>query len=323
MRSLVLAVLVVASPAAADPPRLVEDGSFGLDPAVPGPLLAVPDAALARCTEDATGSAVYWVEVGKDGRVTSAHVHGTGKLDACLEGALRAGKVATKLKGSLVVLGHVEVADQPKAKISTVPIVVDAHDATWQVTIDRVAYTANRVLDIGQDLDAASAAIDACASKRGKPQAVVAHGVAWTDGHPIVHTGSASYDACLSHALAQIKLPRDDSALWMELSIAPPAEPLAPRNSAVFSHAEELRDALTTAVRSRKLHLLGCLDGHPKATLTHVQMALAKGHAAVKAVSTGDRAADACVRDQLKEVAIPSATDADYLELDVTLDPAD
>jgi hypothetical protein len=321
MRTFMFAVLLCAAPAAADPPRLVEDGSFGLDPPATGPLLAVPDAALAKCTEAPTGSALYWVEVGKDGRVTSAHVHGTGKLDACLEKALEAGKVATKLTGSIVVLGHVEAADQPKAKISTVPIIVDAHDAAWQVTVERVAYTANRVLDIGQDLDTASAAIDACAAKRGKPESGVAHGVAWTDGHPIVHTGSAAYDACLAHALAAIKLPRDDSALWMELSIAPPAEPLAPRNSKVISHDQELRDALTTAVRSRKLRLLGCLDGHPKTTLTHVELSLAKGHAAVKTVSTGDADADACVRKLLDSVAIPSAIESDRLELDITLDP--
>jgi hypothetical protein len=320
MRWLVLVVLAVTTTAAADPAVVVHiDSVLGIDDDAP-PQLDGVDAALGKCSDAPTGSAVVLLYVSRQGRVTSAHAHGAGKLDACLEHALVMGKVTAKLSAPIVLLGRVDLGDQPTPRISNVAIVIDAHDAAWQVTVDRLGYTANRALDIGQELDAASAAIAACASRRPRTAKPV-HGVAWTDGHPIVHTGLAAYDSCLEHALAAIKLPRDDSAMWMELSIAPPAEPLAPRNPGVISHETQLRDALTTAVRARKLHLLGCLDGHPKATLVKLGVSLRGSRANVKTVATGDAEADACVRKQLSDVMIPSATSTDVVDLEVTLDP--
>jgi hypothetical protein len=318
MRALLL--LLLATPAAADPLHVVEDGVFGIDPAPKGPLLTGFEAALGKCSDTAEGSAVMWVDVDKTGHVTSAHVHGAGKVDACVERALRGAKVETKLTAPIVVLGHVDADGQKSPRISTVAIVVDAHDAPSQLTVERVEYTANRALDIAQALDGSSAGIAACAGKRPKSDKIV-QGIAWYDGHAIVmHTGAAAYDECVGKVLGAIKLPRDDSALWMELSIAPPAEPLAPRGGRTLSHDQQLRDALTTAVRVRKLHLLGCLDGHPKTTLTTVHVALAKGKASIKAVSTGDADADACVRDKLHDVAIDAAKEADQLELDIALE---
>jgi len=320
MRSLVaLALALISTPALADPPRLVEDGVIGLDPRPDHPVLAPPDAALARCT-DAEGAAVVWLQVGRSGRVTAAHVHGAGKADACLARALASARASGKLPNAIIVVGHVDVDGQPSPRIATTPIVVDAHGAAWQLTIDRVAYTDNRMLDIGQDLDRVSPALAACASRRGR-RAQAVHGSLWYDGHAVVETGNPAYDACLAHALGAIALPTPQSALWADVSIAPPGEPLAPRTTTATSHEQDLRDALTTAVRSRKLHLLGCLDGHAKTTLTHLGVELAGGHANVQAVATGDRDADACVREKFHDVAIPNASSSDHLTLDVTLDP--
>ena len=112
--------------------------------------------------------------------------------------------------------------------------------------------------------------------------------------------------------------------MWLELSLRKPAEPLAPRtNKVALSKERALQDALTTAVRSRKDVLLTCLDKAPKtAKLTKVVIALDAGKASIKTVSTGDAAADTCVKAKLKDIVIKSATPADKLELEVSLDPA-
>jgi hypothetical protein len=316
MRCLVLAACLAATPALADPYKVVEDDVMGLEPKPEHALLGTVDTS--RCPEP-TGAALFWLEIGRTGRVATARVHGAGKADACLEHALAAARVSTKLPNAIVLVGRVEADGQAPPRINQVPIVVDAHGAPWQLSIERVAYTDNRALDIGAALDGASAAIAACASRRGRG-AKPARGMAWTDGHAIVHTGAPDYDACVGRALTSIKLPTADSSMWMEIAVAPPGEALAPRDD-TDSHAHDLRDALTTAVRSRKLHLLGCLDGHPKTTLTHLGISLAGGRANVKTVATGDREADACVREKFHDISIPNAVSADHLDLDITLDP--
>ncbi|HTR53122.1 MAG TPA: hypothetical protein VMJ10_20645 [Kofleriaceae bacterium] len=316
MRALVLTATLAATPALADPYRVVEDGVMGLDPAPDHALLGTVDTS--KCPEP-TGAALFWLEIGKAGHVAVAHVHGAGKADACLERALTAARVTDKLPNAIVVVGRVEADGQASPRINRVPIMVDAHGAPWQLTVERVGYTDNRALDIGAALDGASAAIAACASKRGRAAKPV-RGIAWTDGHAIVHTGAPDYDACVARALSAIPLPTADSSMWLELAIAPPGEALAPREEA-SSHATDLRDALTTAVRSRKLHLLGCLDGHPKTALVKLGITLAHGHANVRTVATGDRDADACVREKFHDISIPNAGDSDHLDLDVSLDP--
>ncbi|MDQ3301696.1 MAG: hypothetical protein M3619_34375 [Myxococcota bacterium] len=143
-------------------------------------------------------------------------------------------------------------------------------------------------------------------------------------GKPIVQSGNRTYDACVGKALDGIKLPAADSAMWMQLAIMKPAEPLAPRtDKAGLSKTDAIRDAITTAVRSRKEVLLGCVDGKPKATLTKLGVALRGGKANVYKVSTGDTHADACVRDKFRDVAIPSAAAGDRVELEVTLSPVE
>jgi hypothetical protein len=78
---------------------------------------------------------------------------------------------------------------------------------------------------------------------------------------------------------------------------------------------------LTTAVRSRKVEVLGCLDGKPKATLSKVGVALRGGKAHVYKVSTGDTDADACARNKFRDIAISTAAAGDKVELEVTLEP--
>ena len=90
-----------------------------------------------------------------------------------------------------------------------------------------------------------------------------------------------------------------------------------------LSKDRALQDALTTAVRSRKAVLLTCLDKAPKtAKLDKVTIALSAGKASIKTVATGDAATDTCVKGKLVDVVIKSATPADKLELEVTLEPA-
>ena len=225
--SALIALATAATPALADPPRLVEDGLIGIDPRPDHPMLASPDAALGKCT-GAEGSALFWLELGRSGRVSTAHVHGAGKADACLQRALASARATARLPNAVIVVGHLELDGQPAPRIATTPIVVDAHDAPWQLTVDRVAYTDNRMLDIGAELDGISAKLAACAARRGR-RAPAVHGTIWYDGHAIVRTGTPGYDACVARALEAIHLPTPQSAFWMDVSVAPANEPLAPR----------------------------------------------------------------------------------------------
>jgi len=322
MRTAVLALVAALAPglAAADPITYREDDVIiAMDILSAEPFVSVSDAALAKCTGDAAGSAVFYIEVDASGRITAAHVHGAGKLDACLARALGAG-AASAWKKSMVVLGHLDIGSNESPRISTTAVELDAHGAPWQVTATKIGYTANRARDIAQALDGVSPTIAACAGKRGRG-ATPSEGSAWLDGRgAVVRLGPPAYDACVARALAKIELPAPESAMWLELSVAPPAEALKAHSAHATTHDQDLRDALTTAVRSRKLQLEGCLDGRPGTRLVSVAIALRHGKASITKVSTGDAAADACVRDRLRDIAIDEAAAADALELDVTLD---
>ncbi len=326
--------LSLASSAAADPPRavkLVEDDALGIAVEPDKPLLGEKAAAAAaKCiaTEEPIGGALFWLEVSRSGAVTNARVRGSGKpaIDSCLQTALRGVKLA-KLAAPIVLAGHVDLEVKggsgfgPTPRHSTTPVLIAAHAAKWQATVNHLAYTANRAADIAAALDGVSPAIAACAPKRGS-SAAAAEAVVWYDGKAIVRSGTVPYDNCVAKALATIQLPAPESGLWMKLAITAPAEPLAPMtNKAALSRDQALHDALTTAVRSRKELLLGCLDSHPKTTLTKVVLELRNTKANVKTVATGDAAADACVRKRLADVAIPNARPDDKLELEITLDP--
>lgn len=333
MRSPVIVLLLAASAssAAGDTPvyKLVEDSALGLELAADRRVLGDKHAAaLAACAPgEAASGAVFWLELNRAGTVTTAKVRGSGKptLDTCLEAALRKANVADKLPGPIVLVGHIDlkVPDRdgyfPSPRQSTTPVLLAPHGAKWQLTVNHLAYTSNRAADIAQALDAASPAIAACAPKRGR-SAEAAQAIAWTDGKAIVRSGAPAYDSCVARALDSIKPPTPESALWMKLAITAPAEPLAPRTDRVaLSKDQALRDALTTAVRSRKELLLTCVDGRAKATLTKVSLALTGAKAKVSKVATGDAEADECVRKKFGEVAIPSAKPADKLELEITL----
>nr|MBA3453540.1 hypothetical protein [Deltaproteobacteria bacterium] len=251
----------------------------------------------------------------------------------CLAGGLKKAAITETLPSSIVVVGRIDILDKAvttgaylaSPRISDVAVLIDPKGATWQLSSRRLAYTANRAADISQALDAQSTAIAACAAKWATKLGDVDL-IAWIDGSKALVRGSgdSTYDVCLATALTAIKLPTNESALWLELSLRKPAEPLAPRTDKVaLSKERALHDALTTAVRSRKDALLTCLDKAPKtAKLTKVVIALDAGKASIKTVSTGDVAADTCVRGKLKDVVIKSATPTDKLELEVTLDPA-
>jgi hypothetical protein len=329
-----LAILILSFPvtAAAEPAatRLVEDAALGTELQPDKPLLGDQAvAAIAKCTATAEPSsgALFWLEISRSGAITVAKVHGAGKpeLDSCIAAALRKVNVG-KLPGPIALAGHVELAKRdgsgpwPAPRQSTTPVLVAAHDARWQLTVNHLAYTANRAADIAGALDAASTAIAACAPKRGA-SAAPAEAIVWYDGKAIVRSGTPAYDRCVAKAIETITLPAPESALWMKLAITAPAEPLAPiTDKAALSREQALRDALTTAVRSRKPQLLACLDGRPKATLGKVGVELRAGKASIKSVTTGDPQADACVRQKLAGVAIPNAKPDDKLDLEVTLE---
>ncbi len=330
----VLLIFVLTGTAAADAPRIVEDAALGV--ALPTDRRLLDDSkaadALAKCVAATppTGSAVYWLDISSKGKVTGARVKGSGvpALDACLAKALGKVTVGDKLTGAIAVVGRIDLPDASGAtlespRISSAAVLVAAHDAAWQLTVDRVGYTANRAQDIAAALDGQSAAIAACAGKRGA-KAEAAEALAWVDGKQAAfQSGNRAYDACVAKALNGIKLPAADSALWMHVAIMKPAEPLAPRTTkGGLSKADALRDALTTAVRSRKSELLACTDGKPKAKLTKVGVALRGGKASVSKVSTGDTDADACVRNKFSNVAIPNAAAGDKVELEITLEAA-
>lgn len=341
MRLLVIAaVSVVSLTAVADKPpayQLFEDGSLGFT-LPPKKLLGTDkglDATLTDCimrAPAAQGSAVYWLEIGKAGNVMVAKVRGSGStaLDSCIAGGLKKASVTEKLPSGFVMFGRVDVLDRtktmgtfnPSPKVSEVAVLIDAKGGPWQLGTKRLAYTENRAADISQALDAQAATLDACAAKRSKTLADVDI-AAWIDGSRALvrSTGESSYDSCLARALDAIKLPTSASAMWLELSLKKAAEPLAARtDKASLGKGQALKDALTTAVRSRRDALLDCVDGKTS-KLTTLTVALAAGKANVKAVNTGVPAADACVKTKFVDVTIKSAGPEDKLEYEVALEP--
>jgi hypothetical protein len=293
--------------------KVVEEAALGADVSPDHPLLA---ADFKACTQDATGSPLFWAEISKAGRVSSARVHGAGKLDACLEKALAKAKVTTKLKNPVILAGHLEIDGQAAPRISQAPVVVDAHHAKWQVTANSIHYTANRMMDIAAALDGASNAVSDCAGKREAG----AHALIWYDGKAVVRSGVKAYDDCVAKALASIKLPAPESAFWIQADVAPPGEQLAARTEDPhLSHEQALRDAVTTAVRSRKLDINDCLQPHPKATVTAVTVTLYGEKLTTKKVATDDADVEKCVRGKLDGVKIPNAVPTDKLEVEVDI----
>ena len=345
MRLALIAAVSVACPlvAAAEVPvayQVFEDGALGMK--LPDKRLLGADKGLAKTLSDcitgapaAKSSALYWLEIGKSGNVTVAKVRGSGSsaLDGCLAGGMKKASITEKLPSSIIVVGRIDILDRaathgaflPSPRISDVSVMIDPKGATWQLSTRRLAYTSNRAGDISQALDGQSTAIAACTAKRATTLQDVDL-IAWLDGGKAIVRGSGdnTYDTCVGKALDAIKLPTNESAVWMELSVRKPAEPLAARTDKVaLSKDRALQDALTTAVRSRKAVLLTCLDKAPKtAKLDKVTVSLAAGKASIKAVSTGDAATDTCVKGKLVDVVIKSATPTDKLELEVTLEPA-
>ena len=305
-----LLLLVAAPVAAADPYRLVEDASL---PAADHALITKADLAPCLAGAEPTGSAVFWL----DTHAHKAYVHGAGRLDACFTRALE--KASTE-KSAVIVIGHIDVMEKdsskflPSPRISTTPVMIDRHNTKWQLTIEKLAYTANRAADIAQALDGISAALSDCADKRETPAELYV----FTDGHAVAHSGVPAYDACISAAVSTIKLPAPESALWMQLSISAPAEALAPRGAdAKLTHAQALKDGLASAVRAHRLDMLECL---PKGvTLTKVTASLRAEKAAITGPSTGDATVDACVKSKLDGVKIPSAKASDVIEVEVEL----
>src|SRR5690242_771763 len=124
-----LAILLISQAALADT-KVVEEAALGTDLSPDHPLLA---ADFKACTAEASGAPLFWVEVSKAGRVSSARVHGAGKLDACLQKALSHAKVTTKLANPVIIAGHLEIDGQTAPRVSEAPVVLDAHHAKWQV----------------------------------------------------------------------------------------------------------------------------------------------------------------------------------------------
>jgi hypothetical protein len=333
MRSFVIAATLLSATLASAEPVIHEDGVHGVEAVAGRTLLADGKgvkAAIEACVAStpATGSALFWVELTAKGAVGAAKVHGAGKpvLDTCLASALRKGAGAEKLGKPIVVVGRLELGGDD-ARISETPVMLQPHDAGLQVTVSRLGYTANRAADIAQSLDAASVAFAKCAAKRlGRGGTELA--IAWVPGRakpkakvtPIVRSGAATYDACFAKVLATIELPTPQSAMWMQLAFAKPAEALAPRTDKVsMSKAQALRDAMTTALRSRKDQLLTCLD-NKQGKLEKVTLELRATKLVVKKVDTGNAEADACVRKKLDGVKIPNAAAADKAEHEITLE---
>ena len=327
-------MLSTAIASAEAPYKIVEDASLGVALPADKRLLDESKAAdaLAKCvtTTPPSGSAVYWLELSSRGVVTNARVHGTGKpaLDICLANALKKLAPVEKLKAAIAVVGRIDLASGDGAfhespRVSSAAVMVQPHKATWQLTVNRIGYTANRAQDIAAALDAQSAAIAACSPKRGA-KAESAEALAWVAGKKAAFaSGNPGYDACVAKALEKVALPTAESALWMHVAIMKPAEPLAPRTTkAGLSKADALRDAMTTAVRSRKQDLLACTDGKPKAKLDKVSVSLRNGKANVVKVSTGDVTADACVRNKFRDIAIPNAAAGDKADHEITLEAA-
>lgn len=341
MRHLAIIALVAAAPAPALADKgpafqIFEDSALGIS--LPPKKILLGDKGMDKVLSDcitgapaASGSALYWLEVGKAGNVTTAKVRGTGSssLDSCLAGGLKKAAITEKLPNAVVIVGRIDVMDKNKSgsflvspKVSDVAVLLDAKGGPWQLGTKRLAYTENRAADISAALDAQAAALNACAAKRAKTADDVEL-VAWLDGgKPLVRgTSDSAYDACVANALMAIKLPTGASAIWMELSLKKAAEPLAPRtDKASLGKDQALKDALTTAVRARSASLLDCTDGK-KAKLAKVTVSLAGGKATIKAVSTGDAAADTCVKSKFGEVSIKAAAPEDKLDFDVDVVP--
>lgn len=306
---LAAALVLAATPALAGP--LVPEAVLGAD--------QPPDvsADVSGCTGDATGSPLFWLEVGKAGRVTAAHVHGAGARDACFAKALAKAKVTGKLAGPIVVTGHIAVDGQPVPRTSQAAVVLDNHHTKWQLTASQIHYTANRMMDIAAGLDAASDAVASCADRRSTP----GKAMVWDDGKVIVRSGTKAYDACLAKALASVKLPAPESAFWIQLDIAPPGEQLAPRtDDPRLSHEQALKDAVRTAVRSRKLDIADCLQPHPTVKVTAVTVSLYGAKLTTTHVATTDAGVERCVRGKLDGVTIPNAVPSDKLELEVEVE---
>jgi hypothetical protein len=331
MRSFVIAAALLSTTRAGAEPVIHEDGVHGVEAVAGRTVLADGKgmkAAIEACiaSTPATGSALFWVELSGKGVVGTAKVHGAGKpaLDTCLASALRKG-AGEKLGKPVVVVGRIELGGD-EARVSETPVMLQPHDAGLQVTVSRLGYTANRAADIAQSLDAASVAFARCAPKRlGKGTELA---VAWVPGRatpkakvtPIVRSGVAVYDACFAKVLATIALPTPQSAMWLQLAFAKPAEALAPRTDKVsMSKAQALRDAMTTALRSRKDQLLTCLD-NKQGKLEKVTLELRATKLVVKKVATGNAEADACVKKKLDGVAIPNATASDKAEHEISLE---
>jgi len=308
-----LAILLISHAALADI-KVVEEASLGTDVSPDHPLLA---ADFKACTQDAAGAPLFWVEVSKAGKVSSARVHGAGKLDACLEKALARAKVTGKLANPVIIAGHLEIEGQAAPRVSQAPVVLDAHHAKWQITANSIHYPANRMMDIAAALDGASNAVSDCAGKR----TAGAHALIWYDGKAVVRSGATPYDACVAKALASIKLPAPESAFWIQADVAPPGEQLAAHtDDPHLSHEQALRDAVTTAVRSRKLDIADCLQAHPKSTVSGVTVTLYAEKLTTNKVATGDADVEACVKKKLDGVKIPNALPTEKLQLEVDLE---
>jgi hypothetical protein len=311
---LALALTLISSTALADSPyKLAEEAALGMD--LPGhPLL---DADFSTC-KDAPGAPLFWVEVSKAGKVSAAHVHGAGKLDACFEHALAKAKVADKLPASIVVVGHIDVDGQAAPRVSQAPVVLDAHHAKWQISANQIHYTANRMMDIAAALDAASDAVSNCAGKRDKPgKAMIWHA---NGGKPIMRSGAPGYDDCVTRALASVKFPAPESAYWIAADVTPPGEQLAAHtDDPHLSHEQALKDAVSTAVRAHKLDYVDCENAHPKAGLTAVTVTLYGAKLTTKKVTATDAAIEACVKSKVDGLKIPNASPSDKLELEVDL----
>ena len=338
----ILLLLAATTTASAETPafKVFEDAGLGVTVGPDKPVLSDKHhAALAACAPQATvdattkepsSGAVFYVEISTANRATIVKVRGTGKptLDTCLEGALKKATASFKPKQTIGIAGRIDVkqtdkhAYLPSARVSTTAVMLPAHDAKWQLTVSSLGYTSNRALDLAAELSATSDKSAACASKRGAT-AAPAEAIAYTDGTVLFRSGNPAYDACVAKVIQQVKLPTAASAAWLKFAITAPAEPLAPRGTTEpgLDRTSSLKDALTTAVRSRKAQLLTCLDVHPNAKITKVVVTLAATKARIARAQTGDTGGDACVRKEFGEVAIPAARAEDKLELEVELSP--
>jgi hypothetical protein len=305
---LAVPLVLFATPAFAE--GVVPEAAFGQQE----PPTLVAD--ISACTGDAAGAPLFWIEVAKTGKVTAAKVHGAGKLDACFQKALLKATAKEKPAGPIVVTGHIDVEGQSAPRTSQAAVVLDNHRTKWQLTANQIHYTANRMMDIAAGFDAASEAVAGCADKRGS----AGKAMIWHDGKVTVRSGTKAYDDCVAKALSSIKLPAPESAFWAQVDIAPPGEQLAPRtDNPKLSHEQALKDAVNTAVRSRKLDINDCLQPHPKATVTAVTVTLYGEKLTTKKVATDDADVEKCVRGKIDGVKIPNAVPTDKLEVEVEI----